>query len=45
MKRRCFTTYDKEKGWKFVDKKETIDDFLEDKGFKIDSYYDNNDSP
>ena len=35
--------YDKEKGWKFVDKKETIDDFLEDKSFEIDSYYDNND--
>ena len=35
--------YDKDKGWKFVDKKETINDFLEDKGFEIDSYYDNND--
>ena len=35
--------YDKEKGWKFVDKNETINDFLEDKGFEIDSYYDKND--
>ena len=35
--------YDKEKGWKFVDKDETINDFLEDKGFEIDSYYDKND--
>ena len=34
--------YDKDKGWKFVDKKETINDFLEDKGYEIDSYYDNN---
>ena len=36
--------YDKDKGWKFVDKKETINDFLEDKGFEIDSYYDLNDN-
>tara|TARA_B100000768_G_C11256189_1_gene366505 strand:- start:657 stop:1589 length:933 start_codon:yes stop_codon:yes gene_type:complete len=35
--------YDKEKGWKFVDKHETINDFLEDKSFEIDSYYDKND--
>ena len=33
--------YDKDKGWKFVNKQETINDFLEEKGFEIDSYYDN----